>query len=127
MKVTNPSIVRLPVEVIPPFKATRVVVVAPRLVTAAKVSASVAVKVRVPPRETDPPPVNIPAELTVREELASSVLATQPAQVTSEALIVPVPEKSKEAPVPTTMAAVMFVPLVRSVKEPEKLLDPVAS
>jgi len=48
--------------------------------------------------------------------LASSVLATQPVQVSSEAVMVPVPVKEREAPVPTTIAAEVLVPEVMSVK-----------
>ena len=68
-------------------------VVGPLPVTESRVSASVAVRFNVPPRETVPPPVRIPAEFMVMLELASSELATQPEQVSSEAVIVPVPVK----------------------------------
>jgi hypothetical protein len=44
--------------------------VAPLPVTVANVSASVAVKVKALPSETLPPPVNIPAEFIVNDELA---------------------------------------------------------
>lgn len=78
----------------------------------------------VPPKATADEPLS-PAK--VIELLASSLLATHPVQVISDAVIVPVPEKVSEDPVPTTIAAAVLVPLVRSAKEPEKELVPVAT
>ena len=86
------------------------VVVAPLSVTESSVSASVAVKLMLPPRETAAPPESIPLVFMVMAEFASSLLATQPEQVRSVAEIVPVPVTPNEAPVPTTIAAVVLVP-----------------
>ena len=58
----------------PPLKEERTVVDAPRPVTVARVSASVAVRVSDPPKESDPPPVKIPDELMVTLELARLAL-----------------------------------------------------
>lgn len=111
-KVVFPPMVKLPVDVIPPLRLTWVLVVAPRAVTEARVSASVADKLRDPPKETLPPPVKIPPVTIVMPELASSVLLTQPTQATSDAVIVPVPLNVNEAPLPTIMLAAVFIPLV---------------
>lgn len=71
LTVIVPAVIAFDVE----DSVSAVAVVAPRPVTVAKVSASVAVSVTLPPSETDAPPVNIPAEFIVMEEFVSDALA----------------------------------------------------
>ena len=77
--------------------------------------------VRVPPKETAEDPES-PAK--VMEEFASSEFATQATQVNSDAVMVPVPEKVRDDPFPTTMAAVVLVPDVISPKDTASAVTP---
>ena len=136
--------VTAPEEVRPPLKVVKVEVVAPRPVTVARVSASVAVRVNVPPKETNPPPVRIPEELMVRLELASSVLPISPfgKLTVPEETVRPVrPVRVPEATILSMIdifpvvspprvrvwfLVVWIVPVVSKAREPEVVALPVA-